>query len=225
MKDTEIWKDIKGYEGYYQVSNTGKVKALERTIKIGNVNITRTEKMKSQLLNPDGYYTVKLSKDGKDVRIGVHRLVAMAFIPNNDLTLEVNHKDFNRTNNNVENLEWVTHAENVKYSNNAGRHVSLKGKDNPNYGNRKLAEYFAEHPEEKIRQARPGAQNGRSVPVIVTFPSGDKKTFGYLREAAKYILEYGVTKIKTLNGLANKIAFCIKNKETYFGMSFEKSEI
>lgn len=224
MKDTEIWKDIEGYEGYYQVSNTGRVKALERTIKRGDISFTKKEKEKTQLLNPDGYYTVKLSKDGNNVRIAVHRLVAMAFIPNDDPTLEVNHKDFNRINNNVENLEWVTHAENVRYSSLAGRHVSLKGKDNPNYGNHKLAEYFAEHPEEKMRQSRPGAQNGRCVSVKVTFPSGETKNFNYLREAAKYIIEFGNTRIKTLDGLANKIAYCIKTKEMYYGMSFEKIE-
>lgn len=107
--ENEIWKDIAGYEGKYQVSNRGRVKSLnynrtgqERILKVGNVG--------------NGYLGVILYKNGKIKRCKIHRLVTTAFIPNPDNLPEVNHKDKNKTNNCVDNLEWCTTQYNIDYS-------------------------------------------------------------------------------------------------------------
>lgn len=98
-----IWKDIKGFEGLYQVSNTGKVWSISR----GQIRKTRLDK--------DGYERLDLTKEGKSYTRFVHRLVAEAFLENPENKSEVNHIDCIRTNNNLENLEWVTHAENMAH--------------------------------------------------------------------------------------------------------------
>lgn len=101
----EEWIDIEGYEGMYQVSNQGRVKSLkfgkEKILKSGN--------------NGRGYLQVNLSKDGKQAHKQIHRLVAQAFIPNPNNLQEVNHKDEDKTNNHVENLEWCDRKYNVNY--------------------------------------------------------------------------------------------------------------
>lgn len=105
----EIWKDITGYEGLYQVSNIGMVRSL---------NYRRTGRVQLLKLYKDrgGYLNVVLCKDGKEKRNLVHRLVAEAFIPNPDNLPQVNHKDENPSNNRVENLEWCD----CKYNQNFG---------------------------------------------------------------------------------------------------------
>ena len=99
----EIWKDIKGFEGLYQVSNMGRVKSLRRNI-ILKSRITR-----------NGYERVNLSANNIPKLYSVHRLVANAFISNPDNLPQVNHKDENRTNNHVDNLEWCTQEYNQNY--------------------------------------------------------------------------------------------------------------
>lgn len=110
----EIWKDIEGYKGLYQISNTGNVKSLER--KIHGKKCHR--KLKETILKPiktnRGYLRVKLCKENKVSKVRVHRLVAEAFIKKPEL--EVNHIDGNKENNSVENLEWVTPRENKKHA-------------------------------------------------------------------------------------------------------------
>jgi hypothetical protein len=114
----EQWKDIKGYEGLYEVSNLGNVRSLDRVIKSKH---NGTMLRKGQILTPfyeekKGYYQVSLSKDGKNKKHRVHRLVASAFLDNPHSYTDVNHKDEVKTNNNVDNLEWCTR----KYNNNYG---------------------------------------------------------------------------------------------------------
>ena len=114
--EQEIWKDIKGYEGAYQVSNLGRVRSLTRKVK--TFNGVRTSK--GQLLKPlktnTGYYRVDLKQNQKDKYMSIHRLVAEAFIPNPNNYPIINHKDNNPQNNCVENLEWCTQSYNVKYA-------------------------------------------------------------------------------------------------------------
>ena len=108
MKGKEIWKDILGYEGKYMVSNWGRVKSL-------NYHRTGKERIMKPSDNGHGYLFVVLCKDGKDKKCRINRLVAQAFLPNPDNLPEVNHKDENKYNNCVENLEWCDRSYNINY--------------------------------------------------------------------------------------------------------------
>lgn len=105
----EIWKDIKGYEGLYQVSNLGRVKSLERIVNFGNQQRIVKEKILSPRDNGNGYKTVCLQSK----YFYIHRLVAQTFIPNPDNKPQVDHIDTNKSNNCVDNLRWATHSENM----------------------------------------------------------------------------------------------------------------
>ena len=117
----EIWKDIKDYEGLYQVSNLGNVRSLDKIIYQKNKSgknqkhIYRGKELKKQK-QLNGYEVVNLYKDAKMTKKLVHRLVAIAFIENKLNRHFINHKDNDKTNNNVENLEWCTQSENVVYA-------------------------------------------------------------------------------------------------------------
>jgi hypothetical protein len=105
----EIWKDIEGFEGYYQISNIGRVKSLSR---FSCQKHFVEEKILKQRPNNSGYMDVILYKDGKKYHKKVHRLVAKAFVENPKNLNEVDHIDTNKKNNNFNNLRWVTHSEN-----------------------------------------------------------------------------------------------------------------
>lgn len=124
-KDTEeIWKDIKGYEGIYQVSNKGRVKGLERDIICKNGVKRHIEERIIKGSICKGYLRVKL----EDRMVYVHRIVAEAFIPNSENKPEVNHKDEVKTNNCVENLEWMTRKENNNYGTRSERSAKSRSK-------------------------------------------------------------------------------------------------
>lgn len=112
----EEWKPVKGYEGYYEVSNTGKVRSLDRSVIIrGGVVQHRKGKMISSHIDKKGYVNVNISKNGKNNTLKVHRLVAQSFIPNPNKYPQVNHKDEDKANNHVNNLEWCTNEYNEYY--------------------------------------------------------------------------------------------------------------
>jgi hypothetical protein len=120
----EIWKDIEGYEGYYQVSNLGRVKSLDRVVSYKN-GVQRLYRghiiPQRKRRKGDNYLSVSLYKNGTYKTCVVHRLVATAFIPNPKEKPQVNHKDENPENNCVDNLEWVTAYENMHYNDLIGR--------------------------------------------------------------------------------------------------------
>ena len=105
----EIWKDIADYEGLYQVSNFGKVRAL-------NYKRTHQIKLKLPQNNGKGYLAVQLCKNNRRKWFLIHRLVAQAFLKNPLGKDTINHKDGDRANNKVSNLEWATYAENNLHS-------------------------------------------------------------------------------------------------------------
>lgn len=116
----EIWKDIKGYEGLYQVSNLGRVKSLSRIYKHNYFGReTKYKKSKDKILNVNknqGYGHVILCKNGKCKQKLLHRILAKAFIPNIENKPNINHIDGNGLNNSLENLEWCTQKENVRHA-------------------------------------------------------------------------------------------------------------
>lgn len=132
----EIWKDLKEYENLYQISNLGRVKSLQR--RKSNYNqkgFTGTFKLiQEKILKPKvdrkGYLYVQLYKNGKSKMFKVHRLVAQTFIPNLRNKPQVNHKDGNKQNNFIDNLEWCTNTENQKHAWKIGLQKSRFSKNN-----------------------------------------------------------------------------------------------
>lgn len=112
----EIWKDIKGYENIYQVSN------------FGNVKNTRTNRIIKSKKNSKGYMLVGLYKDGERKNFYVHRLVAIAFLQNPLKLQYINHKDENKENNNVDNLEWCSCSYNNNYGTRNNKVSNANGK-------------------------------------------------------------------------------------------------
>ena len=120
--ENEVWKDVIGYEGLYQVSNFGNVK----TLKYGKEKILKPGK------NSHGYLQVVLCKNNTCKSYSIHRLVAQSFIPNPLNLSEINHKNENKTDNNVYNLEWCEHKYNINY----GSHNERSGKARINHPKR-----------------------------------------------------------------------------------------
>jgi len=116
----EIWKDVKGFEGHYQISSFGRVKSLKRGRELIMTNV------ESNL----GYLRVKLLKDGKEYPFPVHRLVGLNFLDIVNDKNEINHIDGNKKNNHLLNLEWCNRSENMRHADRTGLRVMLKGQRN-----------------------------------------------------------------------------------------------
>lgn len=194
----EIWKDIAGYEGYYQVSNLGRIKSLERDVYKNNGDFHRRkkEKIKIPKTTSDGYNAVTLSVNCNNKTFSVHSLVANAFLqkPKSDEILEINHKDTNRKNNHFTNLEWVTHKENIAHS------VSL--------GN--------------YNEVHAGEKNGRCVPVIVCTIDGEQvKSFNYLAQCAEWLKENKNIRSDNIQQIASHIKQRAKNGLPCYGYTYK----
>ena len=148
--DNEIWCDVKGYEGRYQVSNLGNVKSL-------NYRGTGKEKILRQGKNTWGYLFAVLCKNGEHKMYQVHRLILMTFNPVENMSeLLVNHKDEDKTNNNLNNLEWCTKLYNNTYND---RHKKI--------GEKLRGKTRSEATKQKLREAN-------SIPIVQIDPSTNK---------------------------------------------------
>lgn len=128
-----FWKDIPNYEGIYKINNFGEVLRLKCKDARGHL---RNAIIKKQSTNSDGYMVVGLHKNGIETKFLVHRLVAQVFLDNPNNYLEINHKDENKHNNNVSNLEWCSRKYNVNYGTAIPRRVKTfikRRKEKQNY--------------------------------------------------------------------------------------------
>lgn len=158
----ETWKDIEGYEGFYQVSDQGRVKSLVRKNRI-------KEKLLKTTPSGRGYPMVALCRDGTQAYLTIHRLVATAFIPNPENKECINHKNGIKTDNRVENLEWATYRENNQHAWNTGLHIVTddfrkkmseigKGELNHNYG-----KHLSEETRNKLSRSLKGRPKEKPV--------------------------------------------------------------
>ena len=113
----EVWKDVVGWEQSYEVSNLGRVRTKVRTRKGKNgTEAIVSSKLKSSYVDEDGYCRISLYEDGRNKLLGLHRVVAEAFIPNPKGLPQVNHKDGDKQNNCCDNLEWCSNTDNIRHS-------------------------------------------------------------------------------------------------------------
>ncbi len=167
-------------------------------------------------LNDDGY----LCFGGG---IPVHLYVAYGWLDGYTDGAEVNHKDYNRQNPSVDNLEWVSHIDNVRYSSDVGRYSNRTGEKNPNYHNTTLHEKLENNPELKIEYySRPGIQNGRATEIYVY--DSDKhfvRKFDLIKDCAQWLQDiFG--KPKNICNIQSAISTAIKNNTPYKGYYFYK---
>lgn len=223
---TEIWKDIKGYEGLYQVSNLGRVKSLDRII-VRKDGISQFKKgiIKTPKINSDGYCSVTLSKNGNNKTFGIHILVAKHYIPNPDRKPEINHIDFNRENNQADNLEWCTHQENIQYSSNNGRYKQrdFNGKNNPNYGNHSLSKFYKNNPDiAKEKLSRPAQYNGRAIKIeLYDEEMNYIDTFEWIGACAQYLRDNNFTKAN-IDSIRNNITVAVNKNKKYLKHFYKK---
>lgn len=157
----EKWKPVKGYEELYEVSNMGRVKSL-------NYNHTGKERILKSCKNSAGYLIIELYKNGIGKCYTIHRLVAEAFIPNIDNLPDINHKDENKANNYVNNLEWCTTKYNINYGTAKTRIAEkMTGRKLTNEHIKKIAEKNTNNP--KI--SKPVIGINKVSGLIVEFPS------------------------------------------------------
>ncbi len=162
----EVWKDIMGYENYYQVSNMGAVRSKDRELKSGIGKFVKRGRTLKAQPNANGYLRINLKIPNKRKYVFVHRLVAVAFVPNPSNKPCVNHVDSNFLNNRADNLEWVTQKENM-------RHAIKKGRFDESFAN--TLNKFA-----KDRESKQRAVIGTNV------KTGEKIIFSTIQEAGRY---------------------------------------
>ena len=180
--------------------------------------IFRNGKPANIIVSPDGYHKVSTT----DRNIGVHRLVAMCWVENDDphTKVEVNHKDYCRTNNRADNLEWMSHADNIRYS---AHRKDISGEKNPNYGNRKLSMFYSENPAvSKEKQGRPGLKNGRCRQINVYEGGNLIASFDYMIPCLQYVHD-NYSPQASLDSIRSMIDKAIQEKRSYKGLTFVKN--
>lgn len=187
-----MWKDITGYEDAYKISDSGEVWSKDRMCVDSK---GRKRFREGQKINPDiapnGYYRVTLAKDGKKKQKYLHRLLAELFIPNPLNLPQVNHKDGNKLNCKMENLEWVSAQENVIHAYKHGLINHVRGIDHPNYG--------------KYGSKSKKAKRVKATNII----TGETKIYGAMTEARAD----GFSK--------SEVSRCCKHGGTHHGFVFE----
>lgn len=163
--DTEVWKPIKGYEGWYEVSSLGNVRsiAVRRSI-WGKVHVINRIRNMSLIMGSQGYLRVVLSNNKDKKCVYVHRLVAEAFIPNPKEYPQVNHKDENKCNNCVENLEWCDEKYNSNYGTGRDRMSKALKERYATMGHPWEGRKHSEDTKRKIRDNHVGRQVGKDNP-------------------------------------------------------------
>lgn len=172
----EIWKNIEGYEGFYQVSNMGRVKSLERKNSQGR---TVKERILKPAVKKAGYVEVNLYAGGKPKTLKVHRLVCEAFNDNRDEKPEVNHINEIKTDNRACNLEWCTRRENCNH----GTRNSRAGKAIAKANSKPLGQWTKEGELVKTWSSLTeiGRQTGFSRGNISQVANGNRKTaYGFI---------------------------------------------
>lgn len=153
---TEVWRPIPGYKGFYSVSSAGRVRSEKRLVVD---SIGRPRRIKERILRPRadkiGYVKVALHKNGVGDSILIHRLVVSAFIGPCPIGREVNHRDGDKTNNHLNNLEYVTRRENIQHSFSSGLKIPQKGQE---HGRSKLTEALVQ----SIKRQK-GTRTARSI--------------------------------------------------------------
>jgi len=192
----EVWKDITNYKGLYQVSNQGRIKRLKRIV------VTADNKkqyiLKEKILKPAfvcGYHTVTLHNNTIQKSIKVHRIVAKEFLTNAHNKPQVNHINGVKTDNRVENLEWVTAKENMQHA------INVTKTFKPNY------EYLREY------------NNSNRKKIYCKQPN---IVFDYAGDAAEYIISlYGLNKTKNKRNIASYINSLAKRSKVGYGYNWE----
>jgi len=172
----EIWRDIKGFEGFYKISDMGNIKSLERKVTYKTRGSSfRTDVIKEKILKPQKshckYLTVTLyGANRKPKQFLLHRLIAETFVPNPENKKEVNHKDGNKLNNSLNNLEWCTRSENATHMVKNGLCNFKLGSESPNskFSQEDADKIRSEYLNGKISQSKLGKKYGVAQGTIST---------------------------------------------------------
>ena len=170
----EVWKDVIGYEGLYEVSNLGRIKSLPRRLRGNNGFRYSREKILKEVPHTSGYVSVVLCKNGIHKTTLVHRIVAEAFLENKENLLEVNHKNENKKDNRVENLEWCTRSYNVNYGSGIERKAKATGKKVCQYD---MCGHFIRSFDSITEAAR--FVGGRKAPISHCCSGRTNSSYGY----------------------------------------------